>query len=168
MAVLFYSTAIFNSFLYITGPSSGFTLQYHVVATLYSAAIFRHDSRILISNKQLSDILYFGSITLTFLPDRTLSVQEPLMIIRHPSRNHNSPVCLTIQGRCTMLIPILRTDNNYDFVKEFILDSLIESKEIVKFKRITGWVTIGTDKVRVIRRSSVVADAYSEKRSTIQ
>jgi hypothetical protein len=97
-----------------------------------------------------------------------MSVQEPLMIIRHPSRNHNAPVCLTIKGRYTVLIPILRTDNNYDFVKEFILDSLIESKEIVKFKRITGWVTIGTDKVRVIRRSSVVANAYSEKRLMIQ
>ncbi|MBC8017718.1 MAG: hypothetical protein H7X83_04245 [Verrucomicrobia bacterium] len=53
-----------------------------------------------------------------------------------------------------MLIPILRTDNHYDYVKDFILDNLIESKGIVKFKRITGWVTIGTDMIRRNKRIS--------------
>jgi hypothetical protein len=51
-----------------------------------------------------------------------------------------------------MLIPILRTDSNYDYVKGFILDGLIESKEVVKFKRITGWVTIGSDMIRTNKR----------------
>ena len=51
-----------------------------------------------------------------------------------------------------MLIPILRTDNHYDYVKEFILDNLIETKEIKKFKRITGWVTVGTDATRRSKR----------------
>jgi hypothetical protein len=51
-----------------------------------------------------------------------------------------------------MLIPILRTNNQYDFVKGFILDTLIESKEIVRFKRITGWVTIGPDAIRTNKR----------------
>jgi hypothetical protein len=57
-----------------------------------------------------------------------------------------------------MLIPILRTDNHFDYVKEYMLDSLIESKEIVKFKRITGWVTIATDKVRAVRRKMDVVE----------
>jgi hypothetical protein len=47
-----------------------------------------------------------------------------------------------------MLIPILRTDDHFDYVKEFILDNLIESKKIVKFKRVSGWVTIGKDATR--------------------
>ncbi|MDD2899270.1 MAG: hypothetical protein PHI31_11225 [Desulfuromonadaceae bacterium] len=50
-----------------------------------------------------------------------------------------------------MLIPILRTDNYYDYVKGFVLDSLIEANEIVKFKRASGWVTVGRDKIRSAR-----------------
>lgn len=48
-----------------------------------------------------------------------------------------------------MLIQIVRADNRYDYVKEFLLNDLIASKGIVKFKRrTTGWVTIGTDPTR--------------------
>ena len=54
-----------------------------------------------------------------------------------------------------MLIPILRNDNRYDFVKGFILNNLIESKGIVKFKRSTGWVTIGVDPIRERKRDRV-------------
>jgi hypothetical protein len=53
-----------------------------------------------------------------------------------------------------MLIPILRTDNHFDYVKEFILDDLIDSAVIAKFKRITGWVTVGKDVTRKNRRVS--------------
>jgi len=53
-----------------------------------------------------------------------------------------------------MLIHVVRIDNRYDYVKDFILDILIESKEIVKFKRRTGWVTIGVDPVRRSHRDS--------------
>jgi hypothetical protein len=52
-----------------------------------------------------------------------------------------------------MLIQVIRADNHYDYVKDFILDSLIESKGIVKFKRSTGWVTIGADPMRKSTRS---------------
>jgi hypothetical protein len=62
-----------------------------------------------------------------------------------------------------MLIPILRNDNQYDFVKGFILNRLIESKGIVKFKRSTGWVTIGTDPIRKINRNG--ASISSDKRT---
>ena len=51
-----------------------------------------------------------------------------------------------------MLIHIIRTGNHYDYVKNFILDNLIESKAIVKFKRFTGWVTIGADPIRTSKR----------------
>lgn len=34
-----------------------------------------------------------------------------------------------------MLIHVIRTDNNFDYVKDYLLNNLIESKEIVKFKR---------------------------------
>jgi hypothetical protein len=54
-----------------------------------------------------------------------------------------------------MLIQIVRTGDKYDYVKGFMLDSLIESKGIVRFKRSTGWVTIETDTIRGSKRDSV-------------
>lgn len=54
-----------------------------------------------------------------------------------------------------MLIQIVRTNNHYDYVMNFILDHLIASKGIVKFKRTTGWVTIGKDQIRESKRDSV-------------
>ena len=38
---------------------------------------------------------------------------------------------------------VIRTDNHYDYVNDFMLDSLIKSKQIVKFKRNTEWVNVG-------------------------
>lgn len=43
---------------------------------------------------------------------------------------------------------VVRTDNHYDYVNYFMLDSLIKSKQIVKFKRNTGWVNVGADQIR--------------------
>ncbi len=39
---------------------------------------------------------------------------------------------------------VMRTDNHYDYVKDTMLNSLIKSKEIVKFKRNTEWVKAET------------------------
>lgn len=47
-----------------------------------------------------------------------------------------------------MLIRIIRNNNQHDYVMDFMLDSLIDSKKIIKFKRSTGWVTIGIDPIR--------------------
>jgi hypothetical protein len=47
-----------------------------------------------------------------------------------------------------MLIQVIRTDNHFDFIKDSMPDSLVESKEIVKFKRGKGWVSIGADLIR--------------------
>jgi hypothetical protein len=57
-----------------------------------------------------------------------------------------------------MLIQVMRTGNSYDYVKDFMLDRLIESERIVKFKRSTGWVTIGAEPIRRNRRDSQFSD----------
>ena len=43
---------------------------------------------------------------------------------------------------------VIRNDNHYDYVSDFMLDSLIKSKQIVKFKRNTGWVNVSADQIR--------------------
>lgn len=47
-----------------------------------------------------------------------------------------------------MLIQIMRDKNHYDYVKGPQLDKLIALKVIEKFKRTSGWVTLGVDPVR--------------------
>lgn len=51
-----------------------------------------------------------------------------------------------------MLIQVSYPDNRFDYVKENILDTLIETKQITKFRRSTGWVTLGMDPVRAAKR----------------
>ena len=43
---------------------------------------------------------------------------------------------------------VVRIDNHYDYVNDFMLDSLIKSKQIVKFKRNTEWVNVQTAPIR--------------------
>jgi len=47
-----------------------------------------------------------------------------------------------------MLIQVLYNDNKYDYVKGFQLDRLLEEKMVQKFKRSSGWVTVGIDPIR--------------------
>jgi hypothetical protein len=51
-----------------------------------------------------------------------------------------------------MLIQVIRNDKHYDYVKDFMLDLLIASKEVVQFKRSSGWVTVGIDPIRTRQR----------------
>jgi hypothetical protein len=53
-----------------------------------------------------------------------------------------------------MLIQVKYPDNSYDYVKKNILDLFIESNKIVEFKRSSGWVKIGIDPIRKIKRDS--------------
>lgn len=53
-----------------------------------------------------------------------------------------------------MLIHVMYPGNNYDYVKEFILDDLIKTGEIVKFRRSSGWVSLGSDHLRTESRHS--------------
>jgi len=47
-----------------------------------------------------------------------------------------------------MLIHVLYDDNRYDYVKGFQLDRLLEMKKVQRFKRSSGWVTVGVDAMR--------------------
>jgi hypothetical protein len=58
-----------------------------------------------------------------------------------------------------MLIQVIRSDNQYDYIQDYILDSLIETKKIVKFKRSTGWVTIGTHQTRAHKREGAARNS---------
>ena len=58
---------------------------------------------------------------------------------------------------------VIRTDNHYDYVSDFMLDSLIKSKQIVKFKRNTEWVNIGADPIRGIQQDRVLNDSNSRR-----
>jgi hypothetical protein len=51
-----------------------------------------------------------------------------------------------------VLIQVKCPDNRFDFVKEPILDLLIESNKVVEFKRASGWVKIGIDPIRKTKR----------------
>jgi hypothetical protein len=67
-----------------------------------------------------------------------------------------------------MLIQVIYADNHHDFVKPNILDSLIELRKISKFKRSSGWVTVGEDPVRRARRdTSCFSSNDSRKISSI-
>lgn len=57
-----------------------------------------------------------------------------------------------------MLVHVIRKDNQYDYIQDFMLEALIESNEIAKFKRGTGWVTIGTHPVRAHKRDKTFRD----------
>jgi hypothetical protein len=49
-----------------------------------------------------------------------------------------------------MNIQVCYPDNRFDYVSDNILDRLIESRRIVKFRRSSGWVTLGVDPIRSI------------------
>lgn len=53
-----------------------------------------------------------------------------------------------------MLIQINYPDNRYDYVKDNMLDTFIETKKISRFRRSTGWVTLGADSTRKIKRET--------------
>ena len=49
-----------------------------------------------------------------------------------------------------MLIPVIYADDSYDMVEDFQLNELIVNNKIKAFKRSSGWVRIGQDRVRKI------------------
>ena len=58
---------------------------------------------------------------------------------------------------------VMRTDNHYDYVKDFMLDSLIKSKQIVKFKLNAEWVNVGSDSIRGIKQERVLNGSNSKR-----
>lgn len=51
-----------------------------------------------------------------------------------------------------MLIQVNYPDNRFDYVKDKILDTLIETRQISRFRRSSGWVTLGLDPIRTSKR----------------
>lgn len=47
-----------------------------------------------------------------------------------------------------MLVQVHWTNKRYDYVKDYMLDSLIEAGVVARFLRSSGWVTVGVDPVR--------------------
>lgn len=62
-----------------------------------------------------------------------------------------------------MLVQVKWTNNTYDYVKDFMLDSLIEAGVVARFLRSSGWVTVGVDPVR--SKSSTGSYGGAERRS---
>ncbi len=55
-----------------------------------------------------------------------------------------------------MLIHVIRTNDQYDYVKDFMLDRLIDSHSIVRFRRSGGWVTVGEEPIRLHKQHRIV------------
>lgn len=63
-----------------------------------------------------------------------------------------------------MLIQVAYDDEKYDYVKDFMLDKLIETGAISKFRRSSGWVRIGVDPIRrrTTRSKAIMPGSRSE------
>ncbi len=53
-----------------------------------------------------------------------------------------------------MLIQVQYSNRQFDYVKPYLLDDLIDEEKVSKFRRASGWVTIGVDPMRSTRRVS--------------
>jgi hypothetical protein len=63
-----------------------------------------------------------------------------------------------------MLIPVMYPNGKHDQVKDFMLSTLIDNRNLVKFKRSNGWVNVTTDNIRSTRSISLYAG--EERRQT--
>lgn len=50
-----------------------------------------------------------------------------------------------------MLIRVIYTDGNFDMVKPQLLNRLLASYKVARFKRTTGWAVVGRDAIRTRR-----------------
>ena len=66
------------------------------------------------------------------------------------------------------IVQVAYNDNRYDFVTEKMLDNLLESNKLVKFKRVTGWVTVGVDTLRKANREHTYRYPNELKKRAIQ
>ncbi|NVN89811.1 MAG: hypothetical protein HXX11_04340 [Desulfuromonadales bacterium] len=64
-----------------------------------------------------------------------------------------------------MLIHVMYPDKKYDYVKDFMLDTLIESEKITSFRRSSGWIALGVDPVR--SRTSKMTHRDVERRQSL-
>lgn len=52
------------------------------------------------------------------------------------------------EGRSTMLVQVHWTNNRYDYIEDFMLDTFIEAGVVSRFWRSYGWATVGVDPIR--------------------
>lgn len=57
-----------------------------------------------------------------------------------------------------MLIQVIRCDNRCDSIEESLLDGLIETHDIIKFKRGEEWVTVGTNPIGKRKHQKALED----------
>jgi hypothetical protein len=62
-----------------------------------------------------------------------------------------------------MLIKVMYKDGKLGEIENYLLDDLIHSKKIKKFQRSSGWVTIGVDPIREVRREDYLEAPKREK-----
>jgi len=66
-----------------------------------------------------------------------------------------------------MLIQVNYTNKRYDYVKDSALDKLLEAGKIEKFRRSSGWVTVGVDPVRKTKRDYTYQTPNELKKKTL-
>jgi hypothetical protein len=55
-----------------------------------------------------------------------------------------------------MLIRVVKRNNKFDMIKEYLLEEHIQAGEIIKFHRSSGWVTVGRDPIRGMSRVNYI------------
>jgi len=63
-----------------------------------------------------------------------------------------------------MLIQVNYVNNSFDYVKGNILDILLEAGKVAKFRRSSGWVTVGVDPIRKAKRDYTYQTANELKK----
>jgi hypothetical protein len=66
-----------------------------------------------------------------------------------------------------MLIQVNYTNKRFDYVKDIILDKLLAAGKITKFRRNSGWVTVGVDPVRKTKRDYTYQTPNELKKRTL-
>lgn len=72
-----------------------------------------------------------------------------------------------MDGGGEMLVQVNWTNNSYDYVHDFMLDSLIEAGVVARFLRSSGWVTVGVDPIRTRRSASPRYDGFERRSSNM-
>ena len=65
----------------------------------------------------------------------------------------------------SVLIRVMYKDGKLGEIENYLLDDLICSNKIKKFQRSSGWVTIGVDPIREVRRDDYLEIPQREKNS---
>lgn len=93
----------------------------------------------------------------------TIGVDPLRQFERNFERNFDHKPVIDVKN----IIQVEYNDHRYDYVAEELLNTLIESKQIIKFKRITGWVTVGVDHLRETNRTHTYRYPNEDKKRAV-